>query len=130
MGIKPILEAAALVVVLSSAINLLVAGLSSGPVDVRVVNSSLLETFIFPFLLFTLLVPFYTVVIAHQEFQKRNLADNIQRQGGFISGVRPGKATETYLAYINWNISLYAGIVLSILISLTGCFIVFTNLPV
>ena len=36
---------------------------------------------------------FYTVVV----FQQQNLAENLQRQGGFIPGIRPGRPTEQYI---------------------------------
>lgn len=36
---------------------------------------------------------FYTAVI----FQPNKIAENLQRQGGFIPGIRPGKQTEEYL---------------------------------
>ncbi len=36
---------------------------------------------------------FYTAVIFHPQ----KIAENLQRQGGFIPGIRPGKQTETYL---------------------------------
>lgn len=37
---------------------------------------------------------FYTAVV----FQPQKMAENLQRQGGFIPGIRPGKETEQYLA--------------------------------
>lgn len=36
---------------------------------------------------------FYTLVI----FQQQNLADNLQKNGGFVPGIRPGQPTEEYL---------------------------------
>ena len=36
---------------------------------------------------------FYTAVI----FEPQKIAENVQRQGGFIPGIRPGKQTEEYL---------------------------------
>ncbi|PIT87951.1 MAG: preprotein translocase subunit SecY [Candidatus Magasanikbacteria bacterium CG10_big_fil_rev_8_21_14_0_10_40_10] len=36
---------------------------------------------------------FYTAVIFHPQ----KIAENLQKQGGFIPGIRPGKETETYL---------------------------------
>ena len=36
---------------------------------------------------------FYTMVI----FQQQNLAENLQKNGGFIPGIRPGPPTEAYL---------------------------------
>jgi len=39
---------------------------------------------------------FYTAVI----FKPKDIAENLQRQGGFIPGIRPGKQTEDYLNHI------------------------------
>jgi len=36
---------------------------------------------------------FYTMVI----FEQQNLADTLQKQGGFVPGIRPGKTTSDYL---------------------------------
>jgi preprotein translocase subunit SecY len=45
------------------------------------------------FLLVVFFAFFYTMVI----FQQQDLPGTLQRQGGFIPGVRPGKQTEKYL---------------------------------
>lgn len=39
---------------------------------------------------------FYTAVV----FNPQKIAENLQRQGGFIPGIRPGKETEMYLARV------------------------------
>ncbi len=45
---------------------------------------------------------FYTDVI----FRQQNLAESLQRQGGFIPGLRPGKRTEEYLNRVLQRITL------------------------
>lgn len=45
------------------------------------------------FLLVILFTFFYTMVI----FQQMNLGETLQKQGGFVPGIRPGKLTEEYL---------------------------------
>jgi preprotein translocase subunit SecY len=54
---------------------------------------------------------FYTVVI----FQQQNIAETLQRQGGFIPGIRPGRATDDYLNQVvkrlTWGGALFLGIV-------------------
>jgi preprotein translocase subunit SecY len=54
---------------------------------------------------------FYTMVI----FQQQDLAGTLQRQGGFIPGIRPGKNTSDYLNHvinrITWAGALYLAIV-------------------
>ncbi|HEY48517.1 MAG TPA: preprotein translocase subunit SecY [Dehalococcoidia bacterium] len=54
------------------------------------------EGYLYWVLLFFLVVGFtffYTMVI----FQQQNLAETLQRQGGFIPGIRPGRPTADYL---------------------------------
>jgi preprotein translocase subunit SecY len=65
-------------------------------------------------LLFFLVVGFtffYTMVI----FQQQNLAETLQKQGGFIPGIRPGKPTSDYLnqviVRITWGGALFLALV-------------------
>ena len=51
---------------------------------------------------------FYTDVI----FRQQNLAETLQRQGGFIPGIRPGKRTEDYLNAVLQRITLVGAIFL------------------
>ena len=66
---------------------------------------------IFLFLLVVTFAFFYTMVI----FQQQNLAENLQRQGGFIPGIRPGRPTAEYitrvLIRITWAGALFLGFV-------------------
>ena len=54
---------------------------------------------------------FYTMVV----FSQQNLAENLQRQGGFIPGIRPGRPTHEYitrvLVRITWGGALFLGFV-------------------
>ncbi len=65
----------------------------------------------FYFVLVVAFTFFYTMVI----FEQMNLARTLQRQGGFVPGVRPGKPTTDYLnGVINrltWGGALYLAIV-------------------
>ena len=54
------------------------------------------------FLLVVAFTYFYTDVI----FREQNLADSLQRQGGFIPGIRPGKRTEDYLNAVMSRITI------------------------
>ena len=47
---------------------------------------------------------FYTAVIFHPQ----QIAENLQKQGGFIPGIRPGKHTEDYLGHVT-NRIIFAG---------------------
>jgi preprotein translocase subunit SecY len=45
---------------------------------------------------------FYTAVIFHPD----QIAENLQKQGGFIPGIRPGRHTQEYLSYVSSRILL------------------------
>ena len=51
---------------------------------------------------------FYTDVI----FRQQNLAENLQKQGGFIPGIRPGKRTADYLNSVLQRITLVGAVFL------------------
>ncbi|MEA2024922.1 MAG: preprotein translocase subunit SecY [Actinomycetota bacterium] len=53
-----------------------------------------------------LLVVFFTYFYTAIQFDPVRQADMIQRQGGFIPGIRPGRATEQYLAHVLSRITL------------------------
>lgn len=63
------------------------------------------------FFLVVIFTFFYTIVI----FQQQNLAENLQRNGGFIPGIRPGRPTQEYLnrviMRITWGGALFLGVV-------------------
>ncbi|MCH7652684.1 MAG: preprotein translocase subunit SecY, partial [Chloroflexi bacterium] len=63
------------------------------------------------FVLVVLFTFFYTLVI----FQQQNLSENLQRNGGFIPGIRPGRPTQEYLTRvlirITWGGALFLGLI-------------------
>lgn len=54
---------------------------------------------------------FYTSIV----FQPQKIAENLQRQGGFIPGIRPGKQTEEYLAHTMWRLLFPGALFLAII---------------
>ncbi|MBP9489224.1 preprotein translocase subunit SecY [Candidatus Saccharibacteria bacterium] len=72
------------------------------------------EAFIYPVIYFLLIVMFtffYTSIV----FNSSEIADNLQKQGGFIEGVRPGKTTEKYLDKIVNRLNLFGAIALGLI---------------
>lgn len=56
-------------------------------------NPSSFVYWILVFVLVVIFTFFYTLVV----FQQQNLAENLQRNGGFVLGIRPGQPTQEYL---------------------------------
>ena len=65
-------------------------------------------------LAYFLLVVGFTYFYTSITFNPKNVAENIQKQGGFIPGIRPGSETEKYLRYIVNRITLAGGIFLGL----------------
>lgn len=66
---------------------------------------------IFYFLLVVAFTYFYTEII----FKPDNIAENLQKQGGFIPGIRPGKHTSQYLSFISRRILLTGSLFLGLI---------------
>ncbi len=95
-GVIPIIFAISLVLFPPMIAQFFVNGSGlSAKISMAVIN--LFNNQLFYAILYFLLVfgftYFYTAVIFHPQ----KIAENLQRQGGFIPGIRPGKQTEEYL---------------------------------
>lgn len=77
-------------------------------------TGSEMQAFIYPvlyFLLVILFTYFYTGIV----FNSNEIAENLQKQGGFIEGVRPGLQTEKYLGMTVNRLILFGSIVLGLI---------------
>ncbi|MBR4406708.1 MAG: preprotein translocase subunit SecY, partial [Clostridia bacterium] len=62
-----------------------------------------------------LLIFFFAYFYAQITFNTEDISRNIQQNGGFIPGIRPGKPTTEYLKRISHRITLFGAIFLSII---------------
>ena len=72
------------------------------------------EAFIYPVVYFVLVILFtyfYTGIV----FNSTEIAENLQKQGGFIEGVRPGAQTEKYLSRTVNRLNLFGATVLGLI---------------
>ena len=65
-------------------------------------------------ILYFLMVIGFTYFYATVTFQEQNLPDNLQKQGGFVPGIRPGKPTSDYLNKVLSRITLAGALYLGI----------------
>lgn len=82
----------------------------AGQMFVNLVQNQLVYGMVY----FTLVVAFtyfYTSIIFHP----KQIADNLQKQGGFIPGLRPGKPTSTYIKNVSNRIMLAGALGLGII---------------
>ena len=115
-GVIPIIFAVSLVLVPSMAANYLVASktpfLHNGALFVTTWFNP--DGFTYNLTYFLLVVGFtyfYTAVV----FNPKKIADEIQKYGGFVPGIRPGQATAAYLNYILTRITLAGALFLGLI---------------
>jgi preprotein translocase subunit SecY len=72
------------------------------------------EAFIYPIVYFVLVI-FFTYFYTGIVFNASEIAENLQKQGGFIEGVRPGKQTEKYLTTTVNRLILFGSVVLGLI---------------
>lgn len=61
---------------------------------------------------------FYTAVV----FNPEKVAENLQKGGGFIPGIRPGKETEKYLGHVLSRLTIVGGVFLGLVAVLPSLF--------
>jgi len=66
-------------------------------------------------ILMTVLIVFFTYFYTALIFNPIDLADNLRKQGGFIPGVRPGKATSGYIENVLNRITLPGALFLAVI---------------
>ena len=57
----------------------------------------------------------FTFFYTNITFNAKDIAENLQKQGGFVADKRPGQETEKYLSRVVNNLTLYGALALSIL---------------
>jgi preprotein translocase subunit SecY len=72
------------------------------------------QPFFYPVVYFVLVVMF-TFFYTGIAFNSAEIAENLQKQGGFIEGVRAGKQTEKYLGYVVNRLTLFGAFALGFL---------------
>ena len=60
-------------------------------------------------------------------FNPVDTSDNLKKQGGFIPGIRPGFATETYLRNVLRRVTLPGGIFIALIAIVPSILFYFTN---
>lgn len=67
------------------------------------------------FVLFFVLIFAFTFFSTFLYFKPKDVSENIQKQGGFIPGIRPGKETEEYLKYLLYRVTLWGAVFLGLI---------------
>ena len=98
----------------------IIAGFFSGNTATRIQNTfSNQQGFWYWFVYFWLVV-FFTYFYTSVMVQNQNLGENLQKNGGFIPGIRPGRRTQEYINRIVNRITLVGAVFLGAVAILPG----------
>ncbi len=75
-----------------------------------------------------ILVVGFTFFYTDVTIQNQNLAENLQKQGGFIPGIRPGKRTNDYIVAVTRRITIVGALFLGIIAILPGLMAIVDNM--
>lgn len=111
----PIIFAVSLILIPTMIANYLVQSTNASVANVAVKVATFLQDGLvyggLYFFLVVLFTYFYTAVV----FDPVKISENLQKQGGYIPGVRPGNSTAEYLAHIITRITLTGALFLGII---------------
>lgn len=114
-GVIPIIFAVSLILIPTMVANFLVTSSNASVASVAVKLSGWLQDqFVYGSIYFVLVVIFtyfYTAVV----FDPNKISENLQKQGGYIPGIRPGKTTAEYLYHIMNRITLAGALFLGLI---------------
>jgi preprotein translocase subunit SecY len=114
-GVIPIIFATSMLVIPSVIAQFLQSSGSQKIKDFATnMNTFLSSDLVYGLLFFALVFAFtffYTSII----FQPKNMAENLQKQGGFVPGLRPGEQTANYLGSVIYKITFPGALFLAII---------------
>ena len=114
-GVIPIIFAVSLILIPTMVANFLVTSSNQSVASIAVkISGWLQDQFVYGSIYFVLVVVFtyfYTAVV----FDPNKISENLQKQGGYIPGIRPGKTTAEYLYHIMNRITLAGALFLGLI---------------
>ncbi len=78
---------------------------------------------------FAFLIIFFTFFYTGVQFNPKETADNLKKQGGFVAGIRPGHNTAEYLDFVMTRLVVLGAIYLTALCILPEFFIAYFSVP-
>lgn len=78
---------------------------------------------------FAFLIIFFTFFYTGIQFNPKETADNLKKQGGFVAGIRPGHNTADYLDFVMTRLVVLGAVYLTALCILPEFFIAYFSVP-
>lgn len=128
-GVIPIIFALSLLVFPSLVASLMAGARSEWLASSAVFIKDLFANQLFYGISYFLLVVFFTYFYTWVIFKPVNVSENLQKSGGFIPGIRPGKQTVDFLTFISNRITLAGSIFLASIAILPLLVQIFIKIP-
>lgn len=81
------------------------------------------------FLLYIVMIVLFAYFYTFLQLKPKELSENLQKNGGYIPGVRPGEETVTYISTVLKRITLVGALFLAFIAGLPTIFSLFSSLP-
>lgn len=111
-GVMPIIFALSVMLFPGIVANFFVASSNATVVSVSQFVVQLFQNQLFYGVIYFVLVVVFTYFYTSVTFDPAQISENVQKQGGFIPGIRPGRQTMLYLQYVVRRITLAGAIFL------------------
>lgn len=123
-GVIPVIFASALI-----SVPALIAQFSKNDSWMAFVNKWLSISSVTGFILFIIFIVIFSFFYTFVTIKPKELSENLQKNGGYIPGVRPGKQTEEYVSKVLNRITVVGSIFLALIAGLPYIFGAISTLP-
>lgn len=123
-GVMPVIFASTLITIPTTIVNLI--GNESA---INFVNNYIVYTSPTGFLLYVVLILFFGYFYTFMEMNPEEMSKNLNKNGGYIPGVRPGADTTDYISKVIGRLTIVGSIFLVIIAGLPIVFSKFSGLP-
>jgi len=123
-GVIPVIFASALI-----SVPALIAQFSKNDAWMAFVNKWLSLSSVTGFILFIIFIVLFSYFYTFITIKPKELSENLQKNGGYIPGVRPGEETEKYVSKVLIRITVVGSIFLAIIAALPYIFGAISTLP-
>ena len=123
-GVMPVIFASTLITIPTTIVNLI-----GNENAIDFVNNYIVYTSPTGFLLYVVLILFFGYFYTFMEMNPEEMSKNLNKNGGYIPGVRPGADTTDYISKVIGRLTIVGSIFLVIIAGLPIIFSKFSGLP-
>lgn len=123
-GVVPVIFASSLL-----SIPAFIAGVMKKPGFTKFIENYIAMDSVTGFLLYVLLIVGFAYFYTFLQLKPNEMAENLQKNGGFIPGIRPGEETVQHINNILYRLTLVGALALAVIAGLPIIFGVVSKLP-